>query len=171
MSIPKNEAILRIKNLNLSNIKTKLMKTNGLNQKQVDCIELWYKRFLEIHLKYPDQDIVPNQVIDEMWHLHILDTRKYANDCQSIFGEFIHHNPSYSHKESKASNEAFDKTNLYFRIEFGEDCTEMFSSNELSIVIATSDMKVKKGTCYTDSAKKSSTCDHRKIADQRATCD
>ena len=31
------------------------------------------------------------QVIDEIWHAHILCTRDYADFCARQFGQFIHH--------------------------------------------------------------------------------
>ncbi len=33
--------------------------------------------------------------MDEVWHAHILDTRRYAADCDCVFGEFIHHYPYF----------------------------------------------------------------------------
>lgn len=52
-----------------------------------------YRSFLWLCWAYPDENIVPNSVIDQFWHLHILDTRRYADDCQKIFGRMLHHNP------------------------------------------------------------------------------
>jgi hypothetical protein len=31
--------------------------------------------------------------VDTFWHFHILDTVKYAADCERVFGYFLHHNP------------------------------------------------------------------------------
>jgi hypothetical protein len=31
--------------------------------------------------------------VDTFWHYHILDTLKYAEDCQAVFGYFLHHFP------------------------------------------------------------------------------
>ncbi len=31
---------------------------------------------------YPGEPVVPSTGIDQAWHAHILDTRKYARDCQ-----------------------------------------------------------------------------------------
>lgn len=56
--------------------------------------EKWYKRFLKLHVVEPDQTILPTKDGDQMWHEHILDTRKYEQDCQYIFGYFLHHGPS-----------------------------------------------------------------------------
>jgi hypothetical protein len=37
--------------------------------------------------------IVPTKRADALWHAHILHTRSYREMCQSIFGQFIDHNP------------------------------------------------------------------------------
>jgi hypothetical protein len=31
--------------------------------------------------------------VDEVWHMHILFTKKYMDDCQSVLGRYLHHNP------------------------------------------------------------------------------
>src|SRR5690606_32149242 len=51
------------------------------------------KQFLALSAKYPDADISPSKNVDAFWHAHILDTRKYARDCEAPFGYFIHHVP------------------------------------------------------------------------------
>ena len=54
-----------------------------------------YKKYLTLCLDYPYSAIVPAKMIDQFWHLHILDTQKYAEDCQKIFGYFLHHFPYF----------------------------------------------------------------------------
>lgn len=56
-------------------------------------IEIWYRRFLFLTCMHPEEAIVPTKEIDEFWHTHILDTKKYFSDCQEICGEYIHHFP------------------------------------------------------------------------------
>jgi hypothetical protein len=107
-----------INNLNLTNLKIKLQCQNGWTLEQCELAELSYKRFLTLRLKYPDLELVPNKEIDEIWHLHILDTKKYLKDCNDIFGSFFHHSPSYGQRNF--SNE-FEMTNSLYRAEFGED--------------------------------------------------
>lgn len=36
---------------------------------------------------------MPSRVIDEAWHLFLLDTREYARFCQLVFGQYLHHVP------------------------------------------------------------------------------
>lgn len=81
-----------------------------------------YKRFLWLIYKYADQHpIVPTKEIDEVWHNHILHTAKYMDDCQHIFGKYLHHLPSDGSKEDFQQLVVnFEKTReLYFQ-EFGE---------------------------------------------------
>ncbi len=146
MKNTKSEAIDAINNLDLTNIKIKLI-SKGFTKEQANITEMWYKRFLTLRVNYPGEKLVPNEAIDEMWHTHVLDTRKYAKDCELIFGEFVHHNPAYGNHDEKIVQNDFNQTNLYYRIEFGADCTEMFNESNLVtsdvqklILPATSDM-------------------------------
>jgi hypothetical protein len=107
-----------INNLDFTNLKFKLQNQYGWTPEKCDTAEIWYKQFLTLKLKYPDLELVPNKDIDEIWHLHILDTKKYSNDCKDIFGSFFHHSPSYG--QCDLSKE-FEITKSLFRTEFGED--------------------------------------------------
>jgi len=58
-------------------------------------IESEYRQFLYLLAINPGKTVVPwSQELDDFWHLHILDTGKYAADCGKLFGKFIHHNPN-----------------------------------------------------------------------------
>lgn len=37
----------------------------------------------------------PPTVVDIFWHMHILFTKKYHQDCQDIFGYYLHHDPTF----------------------------------------------------------------------------
>ena len=52
-----------------------------------------YKTFLFISYLYPQTLLVPTPEIDRVWHVHILHTRQYRQDCQMLFGRFIDHEP------------------------------------------------------------------------------
>jgi hypothetical protein len=90
------ELMQAIDALDLEPIKVKLMdekEGEGWTLEQADAVEKWYKRFLFLSGKYPSQPLVPTPEIDVFWHQHILDTRKYQEDCDVIFGWFLHHFP------------------------------------------------------------------------------
>jgi hypothetical protein len=79
-----------------------------------------YRRFLKLNAKYPGERIVPSQLVDEVWHTHILDTRKYAADCERIFGRFFHHFPYFGVLgDSDVRDAAFTKTSHFYMKEFG----------------------------------------------------
>jgi len=86
----------RIAALDLAPIKFKISSKEdgyGWSAEHVEEVELGYKRFLALLAMHPGQQLAPTRDIDKFWHAHILDTRKYATDCELIFGGFLHHNP------------------------------------------------------------------------------
>lgn len=113
----------RIEQLDLEPIKFKLVKELGYSVDQVQIIEKWYKRFLFLTFRYPEKPIVVAEVIDSFWHQHILDTRKYAEDCQQVFGEFLHHFPYFGLRGDEDQNallEAYRESLVLMRQEYGE---------------------------------------------------
>ena len=54
-----------------------------------------YRRYLSLTLKHPDIPVVPSTYVDDFWHLHILDTLKYVEDCDNYLGGFLHHFPYF----------------------------------------------------------------------------
>lgn len=79
--------------------KRKMVQTLGWSSAVVDQMEQQYRRFLALQaaLKVERNSftIVPNRLIDEFWHQHILDTQQYIADCEAIFGEYLHHYPYF----------------------------------------------------------------------------
>jgi hypothetical protein len=89
-------ASIALEQLDLEPIKTKLMHVQsgeGWSQDKADAVEKEYRRFLCLMKLYPDEDTAPLVDVDTFWHYHILDTMKYAVDCQAVFGYFLHHYP------------------------------------------------------------------------------
>jgi len=91
-----------------------------------DEAEAAYKGFLALKRTYPDKEIVPNKMVDLFWHQHILDTRQYAEDCQYIFGYFMHHFPYFGMKDEQEKQnlaDAFEETRELYAVHFGESFT------------------------------------------------
>lgn len=81
-----------------------------------------YKQFLYLVYLYPQVELVPNQLIDRVWHHHILDTSKYMQDCQMLFGRFIHHFPHFgrrSEDDRRKWQKAVEHTQALFKKHFG----------------------------------------------------
>ena len=96
----------------------------GWSEDQAEKCERLYKMFLKLNIMYLEFSVVPTKEIDEMWHAHILDTRKYHADCQKVFGFYFHHFPYFGLRgdEDKANlHRAFDITVSLFAKHFGEE--------------------------------------------------
>src|SRR5271170_6087250 len=85
--------------LDLAPIKYKLIKEKGWTFERADAVEPQYKAFLFLIGAKVRGEFVPTFDVDEMWHAHILDTRKYMTDCAQHFGEYIHHYPYLGMKD------------------------------------------------------------------------
>jgi len=120
------QTIAAIEALDLSLIKFKATRAEdgyGWSTEYADQMELAYKRYLILHAKYPAMVLAPEQDIDRFWHMHILDTRKYAADCDASFGHFVHHFPYLGLRgedDAKALDAAFDAMQQLYLKEFGQ---------------------------------------------------
>jgi hypothetical protein len=88
--------LARFERLNLEAIITKLTHPKDVHRWSREKAEFavsQYKKFLFLNALYPDQELVPTREVDDVWHVHILDTEKYRNDCQYLFGRFLDHYP------------------------------------------------------------------------------
>jgi hypothetical protein len=90
------DKIKAINDLDLEPIKVKLMHREsgeGWTLDKANAVEAEYRRFLILMKLYPSAAASPQFDVDIFWHYHILDTLKYAIDCQTIYGYFLHHFP------------------------------------------------------------------------------
>lgn len=114
--------------LSLSNVRMKLADPDpkegkGYGAEHLDVMEQEYRRFLAMHIAYPDAEIVPCHMVDEIWHQHILDTIAYREDCERLFGGFLDHFPYFGMRgddDAQALNDAYGDTLEIYEREFGE---------------------------------------------------
>lgn len=91
---PIEDVLAGIDRLDLEPIRRRLTHEHagkGWSEARAVAAERDYRRYLKLLAKYPEETLAPTPDIDEFWHAHILDTRKYAADCAQAFGEFVHH--------------------------------------------------------------------------------
>jgi hypothetical protein len=125
--------LVALRALDLTQVRRKLQEPapegKGWDDKTAEEAEMWYRRFLEVCVRNPEFPVVPNGVIDTFWHQHILDTRAYAQDCDMVFGEFVHHYPYFGlNGDAQQRDDAFVETNKLYHSLFGEDCTTIGSN-------------------------------------------
>jgi len=112
--------------LDFTLLKLKLQDTEegeGWSPNRVETVHLEYIKFLALTRAYPEKAIVPSGEVDKFWHFHIVDTQAYAEDCQAIFGQILHHFPYFGmrgEQDSANLQTAWAETNALYRRHFGE---------------------------------------------------
>jgi len=120
------QTIAAIHALDLRPIKFKAMRREdgyGWSAAYADQLEIAYKRYLILITRHPELTIAPSHDIDRFWHTHILDTMKYAEDCEAVFGHFLHHFPYLGlrgEEDAKALEVAGETMRQLYSREFGE---------------------------------------------------
>ena len=120
-----HEVIEKVNKIDLGPIIFTLVERDegeGWSYEKAIKVEKQYRNFLTLIALYPDLEIVPTKDIDTFWHTHILDTQKYMNDCEKIFGYFVHHFPYFGLRgkaDEEEANEAFSKTQSLYKEHFG----------------------------------------------------
>jgi hypothetical protein len=121
-----DKAISMLNEIDFNMLKLKLQdKEEGLGwtTEQCEIAEKEYKQFLALKYAYPNDEVVPNQIVDKFWHYHILDTKAYHHDCEKVFGYFVHHFPYFGMRDEQDLQNlhlAFADTTALFNLHFGE---------------------------------------------------
>lgn len=118
----------KIDGLDASSWIAQLVSRFGWAEEDARLASEQYKRFLWLKYLYRDQyDLPPSKDIDEVWHIHILETRTYHQDTQAIFGEYFHHHPQIIETDAQQVQlaEAFEQTKRLYLQEFGEPLVQI----------------------------------------------
>jgi hypothetical protein len=121
-----NDLLNAVMQLDLDPIKTKLMHVasgEGWSQEKANAVEKEYRRFLCLMKMYPNEDTAPLVDVDTFWHYHILDTMKYAADCEQVFGYFLHHYPyvgMHGEDDEQFRLDSGDRMRELYEATFGE---------------------------------------------------
>jgi hypothetical protein len=115
------DALDRVAVIDLKRVMQKLRKDEGWSEAEAGMAESRYRRFLAMRLLNPDFHLVPARDIDKVWHQHILHTKFYFRDCETVFGHYLHHNPgSTDTVEEEHLHESFEKTRDFYVSLFDE---------------------------------------------------
>ncbi len=111
--------------LDLSAVNARMMTMRDgphWTKEQADLVEVRYRRFLQMAMLYPGMSLAPAHDIDLFWHEHILNTRAYISDCQTLFGHYLHHDAGFGAADDEIEAKlAYDSktASIYFEL-FGE---------------------------------------------------
>ncbi len=115
-------SLKRAEAIDLSPVMSEVKRIHGYDDVMLVLAEKHYRRFLALNILYPRKTIVPNRLVDAVWHEHLLNSRKYMSDCQALFGEYLHHKPRVKLPEE------FEETKQLYEAHFGPE-----HENEASI--------------------------------------
>lgn len=136
-NIRAKQVFANIKPLDLGPIRFKLQNQEegeGWDQATCDKVESAYRMFLALCITHPEKNIVPTKLVDKMWHYHILDTKKYAEDCERYLGQFLHHFPYFGMRGEEDKTELLlcgQETKTLYLMEFGYDVSKLLSETSL----------------------------------------
>ena len=122
-----NDSFKAIADLDLDAIKVKLMHREsgeGWSLEKANAVEFEYRRFLFLMKQFPQEETAPLMDVDTFWHYHILDTLKYAADCEQVFGYFLHHFPYIGLRgedDEAAHQRVGERMKQLYEQTFGED--------------------------------------------------
>jgi hypothetical protein len=123
-----NKEFKAISELDLDPIKVKLMHKEsgeGWTLEYANAVESEYRRFLYLMKMFPNEQTAPLFDVDVFWHYHILDTMKYAVDCETVFGYFLHHFPYIGLRgedDEAAHHRLGTRMQQLYEDTFGEPC-------------------------------------------------
>ena len=126
---PVEQVIAAIHALDLESVKIRAMDPElgeGWTREYAEGIERGYRTYLTMLAKYPDhaEDILLSKDVDEFWHTHILQTIKYTEDCEAVFGKYLHHAPHIGEVTSADKEKRIalaEKTRRLYQREFGSE--------------------------------------------------
>lgn len=130
-----------INELDLEPMKAKLIEEgegHGWTLEKADAVGEAYRCFLYLNLNFPERYLVPTKDIDLFWHQHILDTQKYAEDCQRVFGKILHHFPYVGmrgEEDVAVWKDCFQKTLHLFRTEFPEAAERLDHQDKAALCV------------------------------------
>lgn len=118
---PQAAALKRINGIDLADILVRASKRADWTSGQKRLAEKWYRGYLwlsYLHGKQPVFAIVAEA--DELWHAHIVYTKRYRRDCQRVFGAFLDHNPVHG-IPTKRYNVNIAKAERWYELEFKQE--------------------------------------------------
>jgi hypothetical protein len=133
-----NNSLSAIMELDLNPIKVKLMHVEsgeGWSRDKADAVEKEYRRFLYLMTNFPSEQTSPQVDVDTFWHYHILDTMKYAADCEQAFGYFLHHFPYVGmrgEEDEAARHQGAERIRELYERTFGESYSQAAAAMEQS---------------------------------------
>jgi hypothetical protein len=108
---------------------TKLCRENGWSTAFAERAMEEYRRYCFLAATAGEGVAVsPSDVVDQVWHLHLMYTRRYFGEfCPSVLGFTFHHEPNTGNAgQATALQNAYDDTLRRYRERFGEPPADLW---------------------------------------------
>jgi hypothetical protein len=140
-------ALEKVRQIDFAPIRFKLGNTahgEGMSSIDIRIAQLLYEAYLSLLIAFGQQSILaPPVAADKFWHYHILDTRKYMQDCQYLFGEYLHHYPYFGLRGEadeadlrSAGSHTIELMSIHFsNVEGFEDISLILNSSLVSVCL------------------------------------
>lgn len=105
-----------------ASFKARLARETGWDSDATEKAIQEYRRFIYLAAINPSVT-TPSDVVDQVWHLHMVYTKSYWDDlCRDVVGRVLHHDPAAADGSQREHyREAYADTLALYRQEFGED--------------------------------------------------
>ena len=87
-----NTSAEKVKALDMGAVVAVLVQRDGYSPTKAVELAEEYRKYLA--LVGAGLQPVPSKKVDDAWHAHMLNTKKYAADTQALLGHFLHHEPA-----------------------------------------------------------------------------
>ncbi len=95
----------QIRKLNLTKEVGAAAKAKRWSRERTERAEFWYRAHLYMASKNGGRSLGGiSRDADVVWHMHILDSRKYREDTERIYGSYLDHLPSYRYAARQLSS-------------------------------------------------------------------
>jgi len=105
----------------------RLARENGWSHEQTWGAIEEYKKFIYLLCVSPSS-LTPSEVVDQVWHLHLVYTRSYwASLCDGVLGRPIHHEPTTGGQaQARLFEDQYAQTLSLYEAEFGYEPPAQF---------------------------------------------
>ena len=112
-----------VRSIPLDRQRVRIVAKHGLTDEEAEKWLDEYRKWVALRRCFEGAYMVPTAVVDEVWHEHIVDTRRYTDFCERVFGRYLHHEPIIdpSENQSKSAKQAFTFTKQMWAKCFGSD--------------------------------------------------
>ena len=104
LSVEQLTKLNQIADWNLSAVACRAVERSTIAAESVEVAENHYRVFLALSYMYGNTPAF-SPLADDFWHTHLLFTWDYMHMCETIFGNFLHHQPGCA--KSVGQNEAW----------------------------------------------------------------